>query len=228
MMKCTIWLGALVALVAAPSADAQWLAGSWKVSTGKAMSGKRYTGTAQFTARGGGAMNVKWTLSDGKYKGIALATGSHAAAMWTGKKGGGGVAIYQISADKSTMKGSWTELDGRVGSESGRLTVRGKGFRWTLNGRAANGSTYRATLDVYPMWSENEYPDAAQTYNVVRKQGGKTQKGVAIEQGRKLFVTWGSKGGGVVAFEKSRKGANGHYAMRGKKGWGTQHIARQH
>lgn len=83
--------------------------------------GKPYEGVA-ILEKFGNAYRARWSTLGESYYGVGIFQGKQLSMGWTVKDQGTGVTVYEVSADRKTLKGHWTALPGKGELVSETLT----------------------------------------------------------------------------------------------------------
>ena len=168
--------------------------GTWKITAGKTLAGKDYTGTVRIASIGA-VHELEWKTSAGNYRGLGLADGNKLCTGWGGRNFG--VVLYKINSD-GTLNGRWTipganeaegteevsggtpgELEGEYsikgsnpggkGGYAGKLRIRKTGatyqLRWTIAGSDAyEGVGIKVDDSLHVGWGTGKEPYALISY----------------------------------------------------------------
>ncbi len=194
--------GTLCLFVTGSRADDAFV-GTWKISEGRTLNNKEYTGTVRIAGIGP-VYQLQWKTTAGDYRGLGLADGNRLCTGWGGKNFG--VVLYQINGD-GTLSGRWTvpevneaqgteeAIGGATGEIEGEYSVKGTnpGGKGAYTGKlriTKNGETFRLR------WTIGE---------------GESYEGVGLKAGNALHVGWGvgKEPYAVISYQFENGGAAG-------------------
>jgi hypothetical protein len=170
-----------IAWTSSPAWAEDPLAGAWKITDAKTLSGKPYTGSVDIMAKGK-VYQLRWDTTAGKYTGIGMTDGNRLCVAWGSKDSG--AVLYKLGGD-GALDGRWTvpgatdegtekATGGTPGEFAGEYSIKGTnpGGKGGYEGKLS----IQKSGEVYQLkWTIPGSPSYA---------------GVGIQVGDSLYVGW--------------------------------------